>query len=469
MKYYAGKSELELNEMRAAEAKERDAAYEKLSAELGEDAVDALKAHFAIYDERVYLWVASLYDPGEYDANGNPLGGGFYYTKSAKETDGYAIDIESTEQVFSFLSECGMLRGKRNDVLPEKMIKEVVAFAHSLQSPDDGYFYHKQWGKDIGSSRQSRDLGWATHLLSAFGYQPYWNAPDGTKGMYGDPGKKTKSQSESINVDKWPDRLKTLEAWEQYLKDFEPEIATRSYPIGHEVAEQRSQIKNRDAEALANGEPTGYVALTEHYFNKWRNKETGLWEDKVAFSSVNGLMKIMAIYEALGLRFEYATEAFESVLKLIALEDTDESGVKLIASTFIYNPWCALSRIFNCLKSQGDTALLDELRARLRKDAARLIRITTKKAKKFQKPDGSYGFRLDYSHSHQQGVPSAVPNTVEGDIDGGLIAVNAVTLHMMIALGIYKTVYIYYPSDLYVFLEELSKNKHKDKKIVSKL
>ena len=39
---------LELNEMRAEEAKEREAAYAKLAVEFDQDVVDALKEHFSI-------------------------------------------------------------------------------------------------------------------------------------------------------------------------------------------------------------------------------------------------------------------------------------------------------------------------------------------------------------------------------------------------------------------------------------
>ena len=148
-----------LDAMRAEEDVEREAAYAKIEGIIGAEAVEALRAHFAIYDERFYLWLANLYDPGEYDDEGNPLGGGFYYTPSARDTYGYGIDIESTQQALSFLTDSGMIRGKIRDALPEKMIKEMVAFALSLQSSVDGYFYHPQWGTSIGSSRQSRDLG----------------------------------------------------------------------------------------------------------------------------------------------------------------------------------------------------------------------------------------------------------------------------------------------------------------------
>ena len=66
-----------LEEMRESEAIEREDVYAKITAKYGEVVTDALKAHYSLYDERFYLWFADLYDPGKYDKNGNPLGGGF--------------------------------------------------------------------------------------------------------------------------------------------------------------------------------------------------------------------------------------------------------------------------------------------------------------------------------------------------------------------------------------------------------
>ena len=112
-----------LEEMKNAEAAERDAAYAKIAKQYGDGVADALRAQYALYDERFYLWLADLYNPGEYDEAGNPKGGGFYYSNSARDTRGYLIDIESTSQALGFLTSSGMLRGYGNDykkAIPEK-------------------------------------------------------------------------------------------------------------------------------------------------------------------------------------------------------------------------------------------------------------------------------------------------------------------------------------------------------------
>ena len=463
-----------LAEMREKEEKEREEAYAKITALYGEGVAEALRAQYALYDERFYLWLADLYDPGEYDEEGNPLGGGFYYSNSARDTVGYLVDIESTSQTLSFLVASGMMRGYDNNymkAIPEKMQREMVAFALSLQSSVDGYFYHPQWGTNITAGRLSRDMGNAVSVLSKFGYKPYYNTPGGAQGSLGNPpGVSAVSLTERLSggstvtaVSKviptarsiWPDRLKTLENWKAYIDAFEEKMDTKSYSIGHDVAEQASQIKNREAEAKKNGEPTGYVEYVQKFFDRHQNPENGLWEDEVSYNSVNGLMKIMAIYNWLELPLNYAERAYASAVEIIKLEGADVNGKEATNSVDVYNAWCCLVRINENINDFGSKETVAALRANLLLDAEEMIRITTKKTAKFIKNDGSYGYSWDYSPAKSQGAPAAVPNTVEGDVNGGTIALTAIVGNMTSALGI-SGLYIYYPSDFEVFIKRAS-------------
>ena len=465
-----------LAEMRENEEAQREEIYERITAQYGEGVADAIRDQYSLYDERFYLWLADLYDPGEYDEDGNPKGGGFYYSNSARDTVGYLIDIESTSQALGFLVSSGMMRGYGNDymkAIPEKMQKEMVAFALSLQSSVDGYFYHPQWGTNISAGRLSRDMGNAVSVLSKFGYKPYYNTPGGAEGSQGNPpgvsaaslterlaGKSTVTAvSKVIQTASsiWPDRLKTLENWKAYIDAFEDKMDTKSYSIGHDVAEQSSQIKNREAEAKKNGEPTGYIEYVQKFFDRHQNPENGLWEDEVSYNSVNGLMKIMAIYNWLDLPLNYAEKAYASAVEIIKLEGEDVNGKEASNSVDVYNAWCCLTRINENINNFGSKETVAALRANLLLDAEEMIRITTKKTAKFVKNDGSYGYSWDYSPAKSQGAPAAVPNTVEGDVNGGTISLTAITGNMMSALGI-SGLYIYYPSDFEVFIKRVAEH-----------
>lgn len=446
--------EKNLDEMKKSEAAERSAAYANIAARYGEGVADALRAQYALYDERFYLWLADLYNPGEYDGEGNPKGGGFYYSNSARDTEGYLIDIESTSQALSFLVASGMMRGYENNyikAIPEKMQREMVAFALSLQSHEDGYFYHPQWGKDITAGRLSRDMGNSVATLRRFGYKPYYNTPGGAEGTFGNLSLSA-SSDENTEASLWPERLRTLDNFKAYIDSFEADMMTMSYSIGHTVAEQSAQIKNRDAEAKKNGEPTGYVEYVQKFFDRHQNPENGLWEDTVSYRSVNGLMKIMAIYNWLELPLNHAEAAYASAAEIVKLEGADVNGKLPTGSVDVYNAWCSLTRINENIKKFGSPETVTALRERLLLDAEKMIRITTEKTKKFIKEDGSYGYTWSYSPAKSQGAPAAVPETVEGDVNGGTIALTAIVGNMTSALGI-SGLYIYYPSDFEVFIK----------------
>ena len=54
---------------------------------LSSGAVKVLKDMYMLYDENVYIWMANLYDPDI---------GGFYYSNSGRNTQGFLPDLEST-------------------------------------------------------------------------------------------------------------------------------------------------------------------------------------------------------------------------------------------------------------------------------------------------------------------------------------------------------------------------------------
>ena len=473
-----------IEEMRKNEAKEREEAYALVEAEYGKGVVDALKAQFAVYDSDFYIWLANLYDPGEYDEEGNPKGGGFYYSNSARDNEGYYIDIESTCQAISFLAGSGMIRNGLTfkNAIPEKMQKEMLAFALSLQSPEDGYFYHPQWGKDITAARRSRDLGWAMSTITRFGTQPYWDTPNGHQGIYGAPSmnkaqggltsplssRSAATAAASIvtavgYVDKYQPYMRSLTAWQSYLDGLVTELKTKSYSIGHNLAEQATQIKMRDKEAAEHGEPTGYVEAVTKFFNDNQNPTNGLWEETVSYNSINGLMKIMALYNNLNIELSYAEKAVASAAEVIVITGADCNGKQATGSVDVYNPWCAIDRVFTNVKTHGDATRVNNMRESLVENAEQMIRITTEKTKKFKKEDGSFGYTWNYSPAKSQDAPVAVPNTVEGDVNGGTIALTAITGNMLNALGI-SGLYIYAPSDFYIFIEHASARTHTEKK-----
>jgi len=470
----------------AVEQEKREQQLSKIAEQFGVDTASAVREHLALATPDFYVWLANLYEPrtcicDNYDElgyrmcllpkdeEGNYLchGGGFYYCNSARDHEGYYIDIESSVQALSFLTGSGMLSSATK--LDKQIQNDMLAFAKSLQSEDDGYFYHPQWGKNISVSRRGRDLSWATSIISTFGSRPLYNTPNGVTGELGAPGAKKDSASVSplsessaaVAVSKvilcavWPSHLATLADFELYLKSFN--LKSASYSAGNTFSSQTGQILQRDREGLANGEfhdtngdgkaDDGLVAAFERHFNAAQNPENGLWEDSVHYNSVNGLMKIGGAYNGLGIKLPNAEAAFNSAVEMVLLpvDVADCKNKKTTGSVDVYNPWVAISGVMSNMRKFGEAEEAAALKASLQENAAEMIRVTTSKAKKFVKDDGSYGYTWNSPPSASQGAPVCPSGFFEGDVNGGGIALNGIWGNMTSALGI--SMKLYSPSD----------------------
>lgn len=530
--------------LRAEEAIADEAVYAKIAQQYSQEVADALKTYLGMFDERYYYWLADLYNPGEYDENGNPLGGGFYYSNSGRDNEGYNIDLESTMQALSWITgSSGMFTGQAQarETLPASMLDELAAFALSCQSSTDGYFYHPQWGDSIGTSRLSRDLGWATQILSYAQVKPYWNTPNNSKGYFGEPNGDDSVKSLTISeyrailagsaatslstplssstvsavskvvatsgTRKWNGSawLATMEAWEAYLQSYEANIHTSSYSIGNNFSAQSGQINTRDKIAIENGEypdvrdvygnpkpdgiaDGGYVETWKRYFDSWQYDYNGLWEHNKSiagydadgkaivvddpngdpyYAAINGLMKISSCYDSLNVPFNHASEAFNCAVYMctylgngtITGDDSvdwkDVKGKAPTGSVDVYNPWVAMSHIL-AIVGDTDKVLQAELRKITQDNALEMIKITTKKIGKFSKNDGSFGYTWSTSPANSQGAPVAVPNTVEGDINGGGIAFTGTFGTMRGVLGITGELKPYNYSDGLLFAKRIS-------------
>ena len=149
--------------------------WNALEARIGKEATDAFRQLYTLYGDNMAEWAANLYDPGT---------GGFYSNNSGRDGAEFGPDVECTVQIMRFFIQSGMTKNISTDwtvILPEFMQQQMIYFAKSLQN-SNGYFYHPQWGIDIGLSRRGRDLGWATTLLTELDSKPAYKAANGKAG-----------------------------------------------------------------------------------------------------------------------------------------------------------------------------------------------------------------------------------------------------------------------------------------------
>ena len=377
----------------------RDAACAEVKESVGEAALSEIRRLYDIFDEKIYIWLAGLWDREE---------GAFYYSESARDTNLYRADIESTVQVMKFLNTSGMIRraeGSYFNRFPDTVRRAIVDFARSLQDPD-GYFCHKQWGKNISVSRRGRDLSWAKYIFAESGEMPLFPLPTD----------KTRDGKKSASL---PDYLQDMERFKEYLCTMD--LSTNSYYIGNVIESTISQI------SAAGEEFTEYLL---QWLNSQNRSDNGLWEEGISYASVNGLMKMAGNYPHLKAPLPNARASLESAIFAVMSDER----MKFVCEA--YNPWAAIGSIFRASKNSSSALELDGLRTYLIDNAPALIRKTGEKIAAFRKQDGSYSYFKRMSSAVSQRAPAAVPRTNEGDVNATTICVGSTVRSMRDALGI---------------------------------
>ena len=412
---------------------------------LSDAAINELKVLYGLYDEQVYYWLANLYDPEI---------GAFYYSGSARDTQGFLPDLESTAEALIFMADSGMLseyEGKFKDALPEEVKTAILNWTKGLQSSENGYFYHPQWGDDITNNRLGRDLGWAKRIINGFGARPFWTTPDGFGGENGKPGTaatasaltgRLGSGSVAAAVSKViptaaPAYLSSVDAFITHLeKDYNWD--TNSYAAGNAIESDLGQI-------IAKGKT--YTDALINFLNS-KQKSNGLWENTVDKDSVNGFMKISGVYTSLGVSIPKAEEAMKSVTTMLTSTDRPDHVCT------VYNAWESVANLLITIENKAGKEEADRLRVTFREDAANLIKITCDKIKLFEKDDGGFSYYIKYSAARSQGVVVCVDKMAESDVNATNICTNSLINAMFDVFGI-DQVERYYPVDFAYFSDML--------------
>ena len=368
--------------------------YDKISAQHGKDVADAVDYLYEIYHDGMYYWLAGLFDKEN---------GGIYYSNSARDNDGYLADIESTNQGLGLARGLGVMR-ELND-LPPLISERTLAFAKSLEDPDDGYFYHPQWGKDISVGRKGRDLDSSIGVIRWLGGKPdYPTALDRI------------TSNDKKDDGAIPPHLRSREAFLEYLENYD--ICTNSYPKGHNISSQRTQIA-----------AAGLGDVCIDFINSLQRPDTALWEDKVDYESANGLLKISTLYPAFSREYPNALNAVKTEIA-VTLSDEPVGGI-----TDIYNPWIAFGILLENIKTFGGEESYAEARQLIVDNTVAMIRKSKDKLAEFYKPDGSFSYFKKTSSPTSQGAPAAVPGSVEGDVNATALS-NATRAKILEILGI---------------------------------
>ena len=366
----------------------------------GKALVESFSDLYTIYEKGLYIWLAKLYCPEV---------GGFYYSNSARDNEGFLPDLESTLQATGIISRSGLLESKK--LLPEKMKEQIRGFLLDCFDPEDGYFYHKQWGKNIIDARRGRDLAWSESMCHDFGVKlPAPTASERIR-MSAEANNGAERASALENL---PDYLQSKEAFLEYLKSWD--FVGNSYVAGNNLVAQSSQIV-----------AAGYAPIAIEYLNSIQNPETGFWGDKSGYDAVNGFLKITSFYVDAKAPVNYAYKAAMSTIDCLTIED------KPPHVCCQYNVWFSLGNLldlFDALSDVMDKEEAEKIRIAVLNRAPEAIKATKEKLLIFKKNDGSFSYGPTASSWVSQNAHVAVRNTNEGDVNATCIC-SVEILHKM--------------------------------------
>jgi hypothetical protein len=314
-----------------------------------------------------------------------------------------------------------------------------------MQDPDDGYFYHPQWGKDIGSSRRGRDLGSAMGLISRMGGKPLYDTALDNLGDQTGPVSSvissfmdTDSHKSTVaaTVD---ERFQSEEKMKEYLDNLVKSCTNtkgyfNSYTFGHTLSSETSQIK-----------AAGLGEFVCDYIDTLQNPETGFFEEfdpddpDAGYQAASGVIKVGAFYGSVR-PIRYGEKMLDTIIEIIL----NPRPAKQI--TYVFNPWGGFGHAIRGAEMAEREALergetpeysVKSIREKIYARLPELIDKTIEKLNKFRKPDGSFSYEQHRSAPTTQGVPVSL-GVYEGDVNGLACAMHYPLGGIFSVLGIKK-------------------------------
>ncbi len=392
--------------------------WKKISDAIGENGdsvVEALKDLYAVYDDTMVSWMASLYDPAA---------GAWYHSRSGQAAEGYGPDAESTIEVFGFLEQSGMTGGvPYKDATPEWLKKRVAKFCYELQD-EDGFFYHPQWGRQYYIdnklwARRGRDGDWCRHLIRLFS--------DG-KFKYPLPGA-APAQGQPAREPEVPVEFQSFENFKTYVDNLH--INDNGYPAIHTFLSRWTEFEQFT--------PKLGVDLVEYIMDYLDAKiipETGFWqkpEDGITYYAANSLHKATRLYNKMKRPIPYVERGIRNTMAVIMSDEPTGGAVD------VYNPWHIIGDCMHNLRNfNGDEgkALADKLIAEIYAWAPEAIKKTAEKICIYKMPDGGMAYYKKGYCDRSQGAPVAIVGSREGDINGNCCASTAVVTSVFHALNL---------------------------------
>ncbi|MBQ7386733.1 MAG: hypothetical protein IJW03_01050 [Clostridia bacterium] len=437
--------------------------WDSMEATHGEELTAAIRALYNYYDgPKIAGWIANLYDP---------VTGGFYYSRSARDYEGFLPDLESTAQALGILGSIGALN--RDTMLPDDIKMKIVEFARNMQSANDGYFYHPQWPQDIKqlqTDRYGRDYGNAASIITSFTYDsngdgvadkqyPKYCVANGVKcALHNGTNEScsfpvstsaivdnmscetavsvslTASVQSSVSkimsstvaptasVSSHPD-YSSVEAFRTWLEAYNSGIGTNS-GSAHNLAALAPEIAIKGyGDILINHLKDNQKALFDEQVAAGE-EPTGVWQRDINYRAVWGAFKYMYIFNhesyKAPIELEYAPYMIKTCLAVVRLAPNKD-----YAYNDLMNQWSSITYIVTNVRTHYGAEEANKLYEIIREDPVYLVENTIAKLEPFRMEDGSYCVSVNgTSPASIYGVPICVGGLAEGTVNSTNIVLN---------------------------------------------
>lgn len=374
-----------------------DRLYNLLKAEYenADGIVESLRGLYNLFSTGLIDWMAGLYDDSF---------GGFYYSDSAKNTNGFLPDIESTSQVFRILKRSGAISDYSS--VPKWLTKRISDFVLDLRDGESGFFYHLQWDKafvEANSSRLIRDFNAAHNLSEDLGF----HLPPLDSGRESD----VNAVFESGHYSAYDTERKFL----KYLNSLDWNKS--AFTNASEVQAELRLITRRQ-----------YEDILVEFLNGKQDINTGLFSPDLSLSSRSTFSILSTIYNETNRRIPMPELALKSILEI------SDRGVSDIA--VLSHKWVS---ICNILDSIRDFDSREEYRRAVSEVARRfpdMIADTAEHLEMFKHSSGAFSYYPGNSSNISQGMPVALPNSKEGDVNATGVAIRLVSKRLFPSLGL---------------------------------
>ena len=433
---YAEELRIAEEEKERREAEERQAQVERQWAERFNVIVDAdVRAAVKDFYEEFYdpeamiRWWAGLYDPDL---------GAFYYSNSARDTNGYLPDMESTYQIVQRLRVLDPSSDLARFLGPEITAK-MITFYQSKQDPDDGYFYHPQWTKSQSRKnemRYTRDQDWAITVLGWLHSAPlYPTALDRVSGS-------------ADVVDRTVERLASYAGLTPVqAASWQPNVQSVTSYVNNLLATKTCESWSNTLQTqLSSFQAAGMLDAVLDVLDEKINPDYGLWVSrydsskdryynlmKVATSEVPyGIFtcayKVMIMYNAGNRLVPYADKMVANAIKAIESRDPGERV------TYIFNPWATLGNVRENLVNYGTSAMVASYDAEIKANILEMLSALKGSLGKYKRDDGSYSYLQSGSKSTIYDTPVST-GAKEGDVNGNNLVVSF-AMHICHTIGL---------------------------------